>query len=127
MQMAAVLPGEPFKNIRTKYHVQPHTNRPEDEIISERAPADTTPVSVGIKPWNATEPIEIQLPPMIRLTGERQSDGSLTPLRVCGYIFREADIENWQQLMLELKTYAGERADRGWSLIMRSSKSAECR
>ena len=98
-------------------------NRPENEIISERAPADTTPVVVGIKPWNATEPTEIQLPPSIRLVGERQSNGSLTPLRVCGYVFREADIENWmdsQQLMLELKTYAGERADRGWSLIMQS-------
>ena len=124
MQMAAVLlGGEPLINILTEYHVQPNTNRPENEINPGRASAGTTPAVVGIKPWNATEPSEIQLLPSIRLVSERQSNGSLTPLRVCGYVFREADIENWmdsQQLMLELKTCAGERADRGWGLIMRS-------
>ncbi|KJA26811.1 hypothetical protein HYPSUDRAFT_212959 [Hypholoma sublateritium FD-334 SS-4] len=93
--------------------------RPQDK----QPPSDITPAAGGISPWNATEPMEIQLRPSVRLVGEPQTNGTPTPLRVCGYIFRRSDILNWvesQQLIPELKDPSVDRAEMGWSYIIHS-------
>ena len=59
----------------------------------------------------------------MRIVGEPQTNGLPTPLRVCGYVFRVADILNWmdsQQLNTKRKYSATDRAEWGWSYIMHS-------
>ncbi|KJA26768.1 hypothetical protein HYPSUDRAFT_1030149 [Hypholoma sublateritium FD-334 SS-4] len=96
--------------------------RPQDELDLKGPPPDSIPEASGIpSPWNATEPTEIQLRSAMRLVGEPQTNGRPTPLLLCGYVFRQADILNWmdsRQLIPELKRSPMDRSDKGWSYVM---------
>ncbi|KJA26770.1 hypothetical protein HYPSUDRAFT_35916 [Hypholoma sublateritium FD-334 SS-4] len=96
--------------------------RPQDDLNSKDAPSVSTPATSAIPtPWNATEPTEIQLRSAMRLVGEPQTNGRPTPLRLCGYVFRQADILNWmdsRQLIPQLKGYPMDRSDKGWSYVV---------